>query len=54
MVLKAKIADNVLHKTSKGMREMNYQITINLLRATPLQIPLKPLCFIPRVIRFYY
>ena len=34
---------NVLHKTSKGMREMNYQYTQQLERATMLQLPIQPL-----------
>jgi hypothetical protein len=34
---------------SKGMRGLDYQFKINLARWTPLKIPLKPLCFIPRV-----
>ena len=35
--------DNVLHKTSKGMREMNYQNTQQFERATMLQLPIQPL-----------
>ena len=34
---------NVLHKTSKGMREMNYQDTQQLERATMLKLPIQPL-----------
>ena len=34
---------NVLHKTSKGMRDMNYQDTIQFERATMLQLPIQPL-----------
>ena len=37
------IAPNVLHKTSKGMREMNYQDTTQFERATMLQLPIYPL-----------
>ena len=37
------LAHNVLHKTSKGMREMNYQDTIQFERATMLQLPIQPL-----------
>ena len=36
-----KVADNGLHKTSKGMREMNYQYTQQLKRATMLKLPTK-------------
>ena len=38
-----KLADNVLHKTSKGMREMNYQDTQQFERATMLKLPIQPL-----------
>ena len=34
---------NVLHKTSKGMREMNYQPTPNFERDTMPKLSLKPL-----------
>ena len=34
---------NVLHSTSKGLREMNYQNTQQFERATMLQIPMHPL-----------
>ena len=34
---------NVLHKTSKGMRAMNYQDTKQFERATILQLPTNPL-----------
>ena len=34
---------NVLHKTSKGMREMNYQDTQRFERAKMLQLPIQPL-----------
>ena len=43
MRLLLKMAYNVLHKTSKGMREMNYQDTIQFERATMLQLPIQPL-----------
>ena len=38
-----RFAPNVLHKTSKGMREMNYQDTQQFERATMLQLPIQPL-----------
>ena len=41
--LDGNIKHNVLHKTSKGMREMNYQDTIQFERATMLQLPIQPL-----------
>ena len=34
---------NVLHKTSKGMREMNYQDTQQFERATMPKLPIQPL-----------
>jgi len=34
---------NVSHKTSKGMRDMNYQYTMNITRATMLNNLPKPL-----------
>ena len=34
---------NDLHKTSKGMREMNYQDTQQFERATLLKLPIQPL-----------
>lgn len=37
------LAYNVLHKTSKGMREMNYQYTQQFERAIMLNMPPKPL-----------
>ena len=37
------VATNVLHKTSKGMRDMNYQDTQQFERATMPKLPLKPL-----------
>ena len=39
----SKLAHNVLHKTSKGMREMNYQDIQQFERATMLNNLLKPL-----------
>ena len=36
---------NVLHKTSKGMREINYQDTQQL-RATMQKLPIQPLLVI--------
>ena len=41
---------NVWHKTSKGMREMNYQDTQQFERATMLQLPIKPLLVLCGVI----
>ena len=38
-----KVAYNVLHKTSKGMREMNYQDTQQFERATMPKLPIQPL-----------
>ena len=38
-----KMATNVLHKTSKGMREMSYQDTQQFDRATMLKLPIQPL-----------
>ena len=37
------LAYNVLHKTSKGMREMNYQYTQQFERATMPKLPIQPL-----------
>ena len=37
------ITANGLHKTSKGMREMNYQDTQQLERATMVKLPIQPL-----------
>ena len=37
------LAGNVLHKTSKGMREMNYQYKQQFERATMLKLPIQPL-----------
>ena len=37
------MAGNVLHKTSKGMRDMNYQDTQHFERATMLKLPMQPL-----------
>ncbi len=34
---------NGLHKTSKGVREMNYQDTTRFERATMLKLPIQPL-----------
>jgi len=48
------IAHNVLHKTSKGMREMNYQNTTQFERATMLKLLPKPLLVLCVVMpRFY-
>jgi hypothetical protein len=37
------MAHNGLHKTSKGMREMNYRVTQQIERATMLKLPIQPL-----------
>jgi hypothetical protein len=37
------LTHNVLHKTSKGMRDMNYQDTQHFGRDTMPKLPLKPL-----------
>lgn len=37
------IKHNVLHKTSKGMREMSYQDTQQFERGKMLQLPIQPL-----------
>jgi hypothetical protein len=42
-VVKKAIKPNVLHKTSKGMRDMNYQDTQHFGRDTMPKLPLKPL-----------
>jgi len=48
------MAANVLHKTSKGMQEMNYQDTQLLERATMLKLPIQPLLVLCGVMpRFY-
>jgi hypothetical protein len=36
-------ADNVLHKTSKGKRDMDYQYTQNFERDTMPKLPIQPL-----------
>ena len=38
-----RVTYNGLHKTSKGMREMNYQDTQHFERATMLKLPIQPL-----------
>ena len=38
-----KLEHNVLHKTSKGIREMNYQDTTQFERATMPKLPIQPL-----------
>jgi hypothetical protein len=49
------ITYNVLHKTSKGMREMNYQNTQQFERATMLKLPIQPLLVLCGVMtRFYF
>jgi len=46
---------NILHKTSKGMREMNYQDTTQSERATMLKLPIQPLLVLCGVTaRFYF
>lgn len=41
---------NVLHKTSKGMRDMNYQDTQQFARATMPKLPIQPLLVLCGVI----
>lgn len=49
------IADNGLHKTSKGMREMNYRDTQHFERATMPQLPIQPLSVLCGITaRFYF
>jgi hypothetical protein len=50
----AHIRHNGLHKTSKGMREMNYQDTTQFKRATMLNNLLKPLLVLCGVIGCLY
>ena len=45
---------NGLHKTSKGMREMNYQDTQQFERATMPQIPIQPLLVLCGVTTRFY
>jgi predicted cupin superfamily sugar epimerase len=55
MVAVPLIAGNGLHKTSKGMREMNYQDTQQFERATMPNNPPKPLLVLCSVMpRFYF
>jgi GNAT superfamily N-acetyltransferase len=47
--------DNGLHKTSKGMRKMNYQDTQQFKRATMQKLPIQPLLVLCGVTaRFYF
>ena len=48
------IAYNGSHKTSKGMREMNYQYTQQFERATMLQLPIQPLLVLCGVTARFY
>ena len=48
------VAHNGLHKTSKGMREMNYQDTQQFERATMPQIPIQPLLVLCGVTTRFY
>ncbi len=46
---------NDLHKTSKGLRDMNYQDTQQFERATMLKLPIQPLLVLCGVMpRFYF
>jgi hypothetical protein len=46
---------NVLHKTSKGMRDINYQDTQQFEQATMLKLPIQPLLVLCGVMpRFYF
>ncbi len=45
---------NVLHKTSKGMREMNYQNTQQFERATMPKLPTQPLLVLCGVTARFY
>ena len=49
-----KIATNGLHKTSKGMLEINYQDTQQFERATMMNNLLKPLLVLCGVSRRYF
>jgi hypothetical protein len=49
-----KMGHNVLHKTSKGMREMNYQDTQQFERATMLKLPIQPLLVLCGVTARFY
>ena len=42
-VMFAEGSNNVLHKTSKGIRDMNYQYKQQLERATMPKLPIQPL-----------
>jgi hypothetical protein len=48
------IAYNGLHKTSKGMREMNYRVTQQIERATMLKLPIQPLLVLCGVTARFY
>lgn len=49
-----KVTHNVLHKTSKGMREMNYQDITQFEQTTMLKLPIQPLLVLCGVMpRFY-
>ena len=43
MVYICSVNANGLHKTSKGMRDMNYQDTTQFKRAAMLKLPIQPL-----------
>lgn len=50
-----KITDNVLHKTNKGMREINYRDTQRFERAKMPKLPIQPLlvlCGVSRSVLF--
>ena len=48
------INHNVLHKTSKGMREMSYQDTQQFERATMPKLPIQPLLVLCGVSGSFY
>jgi len=49
-----KVVHNVLHKTSKGLRELNYQDTQLLERATMPKLPIQPLLVLCCVTARFY
>lgn len=48
------VATNVLHKTSKGMRDMNHQDTQQFERATMPKLPIQPLLVLCGVTTRFY
>jgi hypothetical protein len=49
-----RLVGNGLHKTSKGMRKMNYQDTQQFERAKMLQLPIQPLLVLCGVVRMCF